>query len=137
MRAVVVTGRVLRLGTRLCRAKSDVQRPRDVTPSTAVFDEVTHTGQAWDQADYRLARFTIAPKQVNPNVAQKLIAEVPPIETEERTVFCDGGHPALGHPRVYIKLDKPGNHACGYCGQRFVNTHFTKGSDRDINHLVT
>lgn len=43
-------------------------------------------------------------KQVNPNVAQKLIAEVPPIETDERTVFCDGGHSALGHPRVYIKL---------------------------------
>lgn len=44
------------------------------------------------------------PKQVNPNIAQKLIAEVPPIETDERVVYCDGGHFALGHPRVYIKL---------------------------------
>lgn len=44
------------------------------------------------------------PKQVNPNIAQKLIAEVPPIETDQRVVYCDGGHSALGHPRVYIKL---------------------------------
>lgn len=119
------------------RAKSEVLTPKDVTPANAVFDKITHTGQAWDQADYRLARFTVMQKQVNPNVAQKLIAEVPPVETQERVVFCDGGHPALGHPRVYIKLDKPGNHACGYCGQRFVNTHFTQGSDCNISHLET
>lgn len=60
--------------------------------------------KAWDQADYRLQRFDIAPKQINPNIAQKLIAELPPIASDDRVVFCDGGHPALGHPRVYINL---------------------------------
>lgn len=30
--------------------------------------------------------------------------------------------------------DKPGNHACGYCGQRFFNPHATKGEDKNINH---
>ncbi|VDN04541.1 unnamed protein product [Thelazia callipaeda] len=133
----IISRRLLRLFTHVYRAESNILAPKDITPQNAVYDQVTHTGQAWDQADYRRARFTIMPKQINPNIAQKLIAEVPPIETDERTVFCDGGHPALGHPRIYIKLDKPGNHACGYCGQRFVNTHFTHGDSRNVNHLVT
>lgn len=33
-----------------------------------------------------------------------LIAEVPPKECTERVVFCDGGDPHLGHPKVYINL---------------------------------
>ncbi|KAL3997214.1 Zinc-finger domain family protein [Acanthocheilonema viteae] len=133
----IVSRRLPRLLAQAYCAKSDVLAPKDVTPENAIYDKVTHTGQAWDQADHRNVRFTIMPKQVNPNIAQKLIAEVPPIETDQRIVYCDGGHFALGHPRVYIKLDKPGNHACGYCGQRFVNTHFTQGDDHNINHLVT
>ena len=26
----------------------------------------------------------------------------------------------LGHPKVYINLDKPEINVCGYCGQRFI-----------------
>lgn len=52
----------------------------------------------------KLARFEISPKQVNPNIAQDLIAEVRPIASEDRVVRCDGGHAGLGHPRVYINL---------------------------------
>jgi len=96
------------------------------------FDQVTHTGQAWDKSDYRLARFDIAPKQVNPNIAMHLINAIPPKECEERVVWCDGGHPALGHPRVYINLDKPGNHACGYCGLRFFNAHVHRDGSEHI-----
>ncbi|EYB89054.1 hypothetical protein Y032_0237g3253 [Ancylostoma ceylanicum] len=34
-----------------------------------------------------------------------LIAQRPPKDCgNERVVFCDGGHPALGHPRVFINL---------------------------------
>lgn len=40
------------------------------------------------------------------------------ISSKERIVHCDGGHPDLGHPRVYLNLDK-GQHECNYCGQRF------------------
>ncbi|VDO64569.1 unnamed protein product [Heligmosomoides polygyrus] len=92
--------------------------PADITKENAKFDEVTHTGQ------------------VNPNIAMNLIAERPAQDCgAERIVFCDGGHPALGHPRVYINLDKPGVHACGYCGNRFYNSHVTKGEDLKIEHL--
>ncbi|XP_058059469.1 NADH dehydrogenase [ubiquinone] iron-sulfur protein 6, mitochondrial [Anopheles bellator] len=83
-------------------------------------DEITHTGQFYEADDYRNARFVNATKVVNPNWAIKLIDETPIIKSEERVVCCDGGtDPALGHPKVYINLDKPGAHACGYCGQRF------------------
>ena len=31
------------------------------------------------------------------------------------------GHAGLGHPKVYINLDKPEINFCGYCGKRFVS----------------
>ena len=34
--------------------------------------------------------------------------------------WCDGGNDALGHPKVYINLDKPEISDCGYCGKRFL-----------------
>uniref|UniRef100_A0A2M4C3M5 Putative nadh dehydrogenase iron-sulfur protein 6 mitochondrial n=1 Tax=Anopheles marajoara TaxID=58244 RepID=A0A2M4C3M5_9DIPT len=83
-------------------------------------DEITHTGQFYEAGDYRNARFVNATKVVNPNWAVKMIDETPIIKSSQRVVCCDGGtDPALGHPKVYINLDKPGAHACGYCGQRF------------------
>ena len=54
------------------------------------------------------------------NFAIKLIDEVLPALRKERVVWCDGGGGPTGHPNVYINLDKPGSHTCGYCGQRFV-----------------
>lgn len=60
--------------------------------------------QKWDSDDYRLARFALAPKQVNQNWAVNLIAEIPPKEVTERVVWCDGGSGPEGHPRVYINV---------------------------------
>ncbi|KAF8368523.1 nduf-6 [Pristionchus pacificus] len=100
-------------------------------------DKITHTGQGWDEKDWRLQRFDTATKVVNPNVAANLIAEKPPKDCgHERVIYCDGGHAALGHPKVFINLDKPGLHACGYCGNRFYNSHITKSPEEmAINHL--
>ncbi|XP_055595924.1 NADH dehydrogenase [ubiquinone] iron-sulfur protein 6, mitochondrial-like [Uranotaenia lowii] len=87
---------------------------------STIKDEITHTGQYYDDKDYRNARFVNADKVVNQNWAIKLVDEAPIIESTARVVYCDGGiEPALGHPKVYINLDKPGAHICGYCGQRF------------------
>ncbi|XP_044743357.1 NADH dehydrogenase [ubiquinone] iron-sulfur protein 6, mitochondrial [Chrysoperla carnea] len=80
----------------------------------------THTDQQWDADDYRNVRFIDKPKHVNTNFSIKLINEVPPKPTKARVIACDGGGGPLGHPKVYINLDKPGNHTCGYCGLRFV-----------------
>ncbi|XP_076662222.1 NADH dehydrogenase (ubiquinone) 13 kDa A subunit [Halictus rubicundus] len=82
-------------------------------------NKVTHTGQLYDEDDYRNVRFANRPKEVNDNWAIQLIAEVPPKPTKDRIVACNGGGGPLGHPKVYINLDKPGDHICGYCGLRF------------------
>lgn len=65
--------------------------------------------QKWDSDDYRLVRFINSPKQVNNNWAVKLVAELPPSETTDRVVWCDGGSGPEGHPRVYINLVKTSN----------------------------
>lgn len=75
--------------------------------------------QKWESDDYRLARFIGKEKEVNQQFAIDLIAEAKPIACTERVVHCDGENGPLGHPRVFINLDQPGNHACGYCGLRF------------------
>ncbi|KAK7576043.1 hypothetical protein V9T40_012329 [Parthenolecanium corni] len=89
----------------------------DVTKD--IEDVTTHTGQKFALDDSRRVRFYNAKKYVNPNIAIELIAKVPPIPSKERIVWCDGGDEHLGHPKVYINLDKPGDHTCGYCGLRF------------------
>lgn len=43
------------------------------------------------------------------------------VEVETMEVSCDGGTPALGHPKVYLHLD-PESHdvVCPYCSRTFV-----------------
>lgn len=57
--------------------------------------------------------------QPNPLSAMELIANEPVRIVQGRKVVCDGGGGALGHPKIFINLDKPGPHACGYCGLQF------------------
>ncbi len=41
------------------------------------------------------------------------------IEVETAIVGCDGGG-ALGHPLVYLNMEKRGSIDCPYCGRKFV-----------------
>ena len=77
----------------------------------------------FEKDDYRLSRFLNREKQINEQFAIDLIEDTPPILCTERVVSCDGGDGPLGHPRVFINLDQPGNHSCGYCGLRFYKEH--------------
>ncbi|XP_070603142.1 NADH dehydrogenase [ubiquinone] iron-sulfur protein 6, mitochondrial [Erythrolamprus reginae] len=87
-------------------------------------EKVTHTGQVYDEKDYRRVRFVGRQKEVNENFAIDLIAEQPVSEVETRVVWCDGGGGALGHPKVYINLDKDTKTGtCGYCGLQFKQKH--------------
>ncbi|CAD1481045.1 unnamed protein product, partial [Heterotrigona itama] len=74
----------------------------DVTTESA--KKVTHTGQIYDEDDYRNVRFVNRPKEVNDNWAIKLIDEIPPTSVKDKIVACDGGGGPLGHPKVYINL---------------------------------
>ncbi|XP_042234762.1 NADH dehydrogenase [ubiquinone] iron-sulfur protein 6, mitochondrial-like [Homarus americanus] len=89
------------------------------TTAAALGNKPIHTGQSFVEEDYRNARFEITPRQTNDRWAINLIKEVPPKGVNARVVACDGGPGALGHPRVYINLDEPGNQSCIYCGLRF------------------
>ncbi|RXG72961.1 putative NADH dehydrogenase [ubiquinone] iron-sulfur protein 6, mitochondrial [Armadillidium vulgare] len=63
-------------------------------------DIPTHTGQVWDADDMRLARFEVAPKQVNSQWAINLIKEVPPKPVKGRVAVCE----ASSIKRYYDKL---------------------------------
>jgi NADH dehydrogenase (ubiquinone) Fe-S protein 6 len=80
---------------------------------------VTHTGQVFQPDDYRKVRFVDQQKLVNTRFAIDLIREDPVVICTKRVVSSDSGGP-LGHPKVYINLDQPGYHICGYSGRKFV-----------------
>ncbi|XP_042654166.1 NADH dehydrogenase [ubiquinone] iron-sulfur protein 6, mitochondrial isoform X2 [Tyto alba] len=107
MAAPAATFRCLRPLCRSLRSRpvAAAVRPYGVRVS-ATGELVTHTGQ------------------VNKNFAIDLIAEQPVSEVESRVVSCDGGGGALGHPKVYINLDKDTKTGtCGYCGLQFKQKH--------------
>jgi NADH dehydrogenase (ubiquinone) Fe-S protein 6 len=60
-------------------------------------------------------------QQPRPYAAIELIHKQPVRWTKERVVACDGGGGPLGHPRIFINLDKPEINACTYCGLPFVS----------------
>ncbi|XP_069075822.1 NADH dehydrogenase [ubiquinone] iron-sulfur protein 6, mitochondrial isoform X3 [Pleurodeles waltl] len=77
-------------------------------------------GSAFDADDYRKVRFVARQKEVNEQFAIDLIKEQPVSEVDSRVVSCDGGGGALGHPKVFINLDKDTKTGtCGYCGLQF------------------
>lgn len=58
--------------------------------------------------------------------AQPSVIDPPEVVEVDRTdVSCDGEGGALGHPRVYLKIDDRGWVECPYCDRRFV----LKGGD--------
>ncbi|KAG7276078.1 hypothetical protein CRUP_035154 [Coryphaenoides rupestris] len=85
---------------------SAVPARRHTVEVSSTGEEITHTGQ------------------VNKNFAIKLVAEEPVTDIHARVVSCDGGGGALGHPKVYINLDKDTRvGTCGYCGLQFKQVH--------------
>ncbi|RPA87281.1 hypothetical protein BJ508DRAFT_197949, partial [Ascobolus immersus RN42] len=62
---------------------------------------------------------TVFETQPRPYAAIELIHKVPVNWTDKRVVACDGGGGALGHPKVFINVDKPEIIPCEYCGQPF------------------
>ncbi|KAG9121197.1 hypothetical protein FRC07_002958 [Ceratobasidium sp. 392] len=57
--------------------------------------------------------------QPAPLSAQALLEQEPIRLVHGRKAVCDGGGGPLGHPKIFINLDKPGPRPCGYCGILF------------------
>ncbi|KAN0064413.1 hypothetical protein ACQY0O_002611 [Thecaphora frezii] len=61
--------------------------------------------------------------QPQPLAAIEMIQREPIRLVSKRIASCDGGDGPLGHPKVFINLDKPGPKPCPYCGIRFELDH--------------
>lgn len=66
-------------------------------------------------------------QQPRPLAAIDLIHKQPVRWTKERQVSCDGGGGPLGHPRIFINVDKPQVCWCTYCGLPFVSATVSVG----------
>lgn len=75
---------------------SDSQNPR----------EMAMRGPRFEQINVDL--------QPKPLSAMEMIHREPIRLTTKRIIECDGGDGPLGHPRVFINLDKPGAKGCPY-----------------------
>jgi uncharacterized Zn-finger protein len=51
---------------------------------------------------------------------REVIAEPEVIYVNGKTAVCDGGVGVLGHPRVFLAIDRSGEVECPYCSRRFV-----------------
>jgi NADH dehydrogenase (ubiquinone) Fe-S protein 6 len=92
----------------------------EIQNKEANFEPVTHTGQQFPLNDYRRSRFeSLSEKVVNENFAIDLVKQDPIVVADKRVVWSSGGGP-LGHPKVYINLDRNEVHDCGYSGRRFI-----------------
>jgi len=49
-----------------------------------------------------------------------VIEEIEQFYVDSKTVACDGGGGALGHPRVFLAIEESGQVECPYCSRRFV-----------------
>ncbi|XP_014788306.1 NADH dehydrogenase [ubiquinone] iron-sulfur protein 6, mitochondrial [Octopus bimaculoides] len=94
---------------------------RTCNPDTV--EKVTHTGQKYSADDYRRVRFLGKEKLVNSHFAIDLIADDPVVVVNAKSIWSNGGG-ALGHPRVFINLNKPEIAICGYSGRKFIQKTF-------------
>jgi uncharacterized Zn-finger protein len=46
--------------------------------------------------------------------------EIEVFYVDSRTAVCDGGGGALGHPRVFLAIDRSDEVECPYCSRRFI-----------------
>ena len=65
-----------------------------------------------------------------PEAAINLIHKQPVRWIKTRTVSCDGGGGPLGHPKIFINVDKPQICWCTYCGLPFVRPPLSKSCNR-------
>ncbi|KAL2010772.1 hypothetical protein VTN00DRAFT_6579 [Thermoascus crustaceus] len=64
---------------------------------------------------------TIMELQPQPYAAIELIHKQPVRWQKKRVVECDGGGGPLGHPKIFINVDKPQICYCTYCGLPYAH----------------
>ncbi|CAG5099581.1 Oidioi.mRNA.OKI2018_I69.XSR.g16589.t1.cds [Oikopleura dioica] len=117
---------MLRRGLSISRSvvRLSSEKAPAVQKVSTVDNQVTHTGQAFPEGDFRMNRYLGGKKKaLSARWAIDMIAEEPVIMTTNRRHMCDGTYgglnQAVGHPRVWINLDDGQVHECPYCGLRY------------------
>ncbi|EXJ91901.1 NADH dehydrogenase (ubiquinone) Fe-S protein 6 [Capronia epimyces CBS 606.96] len=80
--------------------------------------ELAMTGPRFEQTIFEL--------QPQPYAAIDLIHKQPVRWVDGRSVACDGGGGPLGHPRIFINVDKPEICWCTYCGLPYAKKEHKK-----------
>jgi len=100
-----------------------------VDPETARVIQAPNRATVWSRSQQPRERAMTGPRfeqtmmehQPRPQAAISLIHKQPVRWTDEKFVSCDGGGGPLGHPRIFINVDKPQVNMCTYCGLPFVS----------------
>jgi NADH dehydrogenase (ubiquinone) Fe-S protein 6 len=107
-----------------------------VKPLARTAEQASNRAATWARSQQPKADAFVGPKfeqrnlskQPNPMAAIELISEEPIHFVTERIAVCNGGGGALGHPKIYINLDKAGSHPCGYCMHCYHKTLYIECS---------
>ncbi|GAA6062753.1 hypothetical protein JCM10212_005549 [Sporobolomyces blumeae] len=101
------------------------------TPPQVTEQQAPNRATKWSRSQATRTEAMVGPRfeqtaeqfQPRPLAAIELISEEPIRLVQARVAACDGGGGALGHPRIFINLDKEGPHMCTYCGIRYEQEH--------------
>ncbi|KAI3379753.1 hypothetical protein SNEBB_009747 [Seison nebaliae] len=104
--------------------------PKKLNYEHSSVDQKSHTAKPWSPDDYRRVRFLGKEKLINPHFAIDMIAEEPIVLVEDnrQIIFSDSGN-KLGHPRVYLNLERGQLQTCGYSGVRFIHKSAYKSDE--------
>ncbi|EON63118.1 hypothetical protein W97_02345 [Coniosporium apollinis CBS 100218] len=98
--------------------------------------------EIWSHSQQPRARAMVGPRfeqtimadQPRPLAAIELIKKQPVRWTSKRMASCDGGGGPLGHPRIFINVDKPQVCACTYCGVPYAREEHRKAIESLPSH---
>ncbi|GJN91968.1 hypothetical protein Rhopal_004996-T1 [Rhodotorula paludigena] len=99
------------------------------TPPQVAHDQAPNRATTWSRNQAARTEAMVGPRfeqtaeafQPRPLAAVELIKEEPIRIVQGKQAACDGGGGPLGHPRIYLNLQKPGPHACS--GIRYEQDH--------------
>lgn len=100
---------------------SPSQQPREKAMTGPRFEQTIMERQVCMQHVFWVRGLGLTWRKPRPYAAIELIHKQPVRWTHDRKVVCDGGGGPLGHPRIFINVDKPQVNSCTYCGLPFVS----------------
>ena len=107
---------------------SPSQQPREKAMSGPRFEQTIMEWQVSMHHRHRYRGLWLTWTKPRPLAAIELIHKQPVRWVHDHKAVCDGGGGPLGHPRIFINVDKPQVNCCTYCGLPFVSDE-TMSSD--------